>query len=322
MFCKHCGAQLDDDAKFCAYCGKSFVEAAQATQNDTNINKSKKSNSVIPKIALILACVSMWFPIALMLIYITENPLLILPLLAGLLALIPAIIFSIISLIKGFKDRKANPEKNEKLLPRFFSLALCTVLPVIVLIIASAISMPVDYSRATKTFNSGNYEDASRMFAELGDYKDSVAMADESNYLLAIEYAESKCWEEARDLLEPLAEKNYKSARDLYTYCHIRVQADIKILSAESSLKSILKDPSSYQALQKTWSYNVAEESSGSYRVDFYITIKYSATNSFGGRVSDVYEKNSYVFFKNSYGYSVKDIKDILGKSVSQITQE
>lgn len=55
MYCKHCGAQIDSDAKFCSSCGKElFAEAAQqpqdrpySQQNVPQYTQSKSAGRII-----------------------------------------------------------------------------------------------------------------------------------------------------------------------------------------------------------------------------------------------------------------------------------
>lgn len=72
MFCKNCGKQIDDDSKFCMYCGTSFVESAKpvtaATQvqqktiavkdNTKDKPKDKKKTTIL---IIVLVCVALLF---------------------------------------------------------------------------------------------------------------------------------------------------------------------------------------------------------------------------------------------------------------------
>lgn len=54
MYCKHCGKEIDSDAKFCQYCGTS--------QNKTNINNNEDSTQKTKKDIVIPNIKTNWSP--------------------------------------------------------------------------------------------------------------------------------------------------------------------------------------------------------------------------------------------------------------------
>jgi len=42
MYCNNCGKELDDDARFCKYCGKEMAKGDENQNNITNINESQE----------------------------------------------------------------------------------------------------------------------------------------------------------------------------------------------------------------------------------------------------------------------------------------
>lgn len=48
MFCEYCGNQLEDDALFCAKCGKSTTEKNENVPKKVVLEKSEKYDSKIP----------------------------------------------------------------------------------------------------------------------------------------------------------------------------------------------------------------------------------------------------------------------------------
>ena len=52
MHCKHCGNQIENDSKFCSFCGgkvESIVQTSSSQQNPTNQsdNNAKNGNEII-----------------------------------------------------------------------------------------------------------------------------------------------------------------------------------------------------------------------------------------------------------------------------------
>lgn len=69
------------------------------------------------------------------------------------------------------------------------------------------------YQAALTALESGQYAEASRLFNELGDYKDSQTLLQESDYQLAVAALNTGAWEEASRLFNELGD--YKDSLEL-----------------------------------------------------------------------------------------------------------
>lgn len=83
----------------------------------------------------------------------------------------------------------------------------------------------IDYKKAEKLKNNGDYAAAQEMYIALGDYKDSAELADECGYQLAKAAYDSEDYETAAGLFDKLG--SYKNSADLKQDC------DDHILSAK-----------------------------------------------------------------------------------------
>ena len=130
-------------------------------------------------------------------------------------------------------------------------------------------------------------------------YKGSENIKNEYNeacYQLAINYIADKKYADASVALRMLGD--YKYSKQLKLWLDVEDYKDFNDPSkARSELKARLKDPSSYQETSATcWVSPMVREdkTNGVYvKIVNYVSIKYSATNSFGGRISDSYYWNS-----------------------------
>ena len=332
MFCKKCGAQIDDNSIFCAKCGCNLVEgtpAIPANNNSIEVNQptnttKKKKRDRLSNWALILSIISALLPVGVCLdaIGALDDSTYTFMGLVGFLFIIPAFIVSTIATIIAIVKYKKTHEKCRGFNKRMTASCLSTVLPVIVLIIFLIIGKSVNYSKAMDLYNAKDYDEAYESFSSLEDYKDSAEMAKECRYMMAVDLAKSKEWNEARKIFEELAPENYKSSRALYTYCDLWVNAELRVTSVENSLVSQLKNPSSYIATSKKWSYAMTERGESAVNVDLTIYITYSATNSFGGRVTDVYSANKQYVYSNPYGFTVDELRNILNSTVHLIVTD
>lgn len=57
MYCKHCGKEIDDNAKFCSYCGNS----TRQEEAETEVVHSFSGSSYSRGLALIFACLGCVF---------------------------------------------------------------------------------------------------------------------------------------------------------------------------------------------------------------------------------------------------------------------
>lgn len=309
MFCKQCGTQIDDNALFCPSCGYNLVDGSQTTKEQGNDALTKKKDK-FTNFTLVLSVISAFFPIGLILNVLMPGTLVTLLCVLGAIILIPAFVLSSIALIAAFVKRKKI--HNIIFKKRIVSSCLSTALPIVVLLVFFLFQNPINYSQAMKAYEEKDYTRASELFVGLEDYKDSKKMASECNYLTAISLAEKKEWKAAREIFEKLADQNYKASKELYAYCHVWVQAEMKITSAENKLISQLKDPSSYQKMGADFSYTITDRSETALDLALTIHLKYSATNSFGGRVTDTYTNKATVVLSNMYGIDAQTLSEIM----------
>lgn len=96
-----------------------------------------------------------------------------------------------------------------------------TKLLTLVLLLAFALSMTgcdaLDYRKAVDQYNAGNFDDAARMFAQLGDYEDSAALVTRSHYWAAITAMEQGDQEDALSRFLQLGE--YEDSPQRATEC-------------------------------------------------------------------------------------------------------
>ena len=74
-----------------------------------------------------------------------------------------------------------------------------------------------NYNKAMELKESGDYQAASDMFAELGDYEDSAAQITDCSYLSAKRLVDEGKYDEAKTALEKLGD--YKDCKELITKC-------------------------------------------------------------------------------------------------------
>ena len=79
----------------------------------------------------------------------------------------------------------------------------------------------IDYKKAEKLKNDGDYVAAQEMYIALGDYKDSAELADECGYQLAKAAYDSKDYETAAGLFDTLG--SYKNSAELKQECDDRL---------------------------------------------------------------------------------------------------
>ena len=113
------------------------------------------------------------------------------------------------------ESKAAEPaEINQK---KIRVVALCTAVIVIaeigIVIAYKPVKQSLDYKNAFAMFDSGNYDEASSLFEELGDYKDSSEMINEVKYQQAVKYNDSGAYEDALTLFEELGD--YKDSSEM-----------------------------------------------------------------------------------------------------------
>ena len=68
MFCKNCGRELPDDAKFCVQCGASMKQKAESTEKATETDTSNAEGSQAVSASSIVK--KEWFPWAIVLLLV------------------------------------------------------------------------------------------------------------------------------------------------------------------------------------------------------------------------------------------------------------
>lgn len=321
MYCKNCGTQIDDNAKFCSSCGCNLTDETPIVVTEEASNavapKAKNKKDKLITLSLVLSCISVLLPIGLIFeIFLFAF--------IGIIVFIPAFILSTILLIISLVKFKKTREKTTALKKSIASSCLSTAFPIFVLLVSMIFQSPINYSKAVKAYEEKDYARANELFSELDDYKDSKEMAKECNYLKAIELAQKKDWKEAKSILNELATSGYKGSKALAVYCGVKAETDARISMAENKLYSNLKDPSSYQAINYSYSYFLTDRSISAVDMHLSISIKYSAKNSFGGRVTDTYNYETDVVLSQltTYGLSAQKIEELMNKSITKIVSE
>ncbi|MBP5774984.1 MAG: zinc-ribbon domain-containing protein [Clostridiales bacterium] len=96
------------------------------------------------------------------------------------------------------------------------------------------------YLRAGEYFNSKNYREAAKLYKLAGNYKDSAALAKESNYQYGIESMAEGYFDTAKDFLAECGK--YKSAQDLIRVCNAEIYyADGLVNQAVSTYAKVPK---------------------------------------------------------------------------------
>lgn len=114
----------------------------------------------------------------------------------------------------------AAAEKAEKL-QRIRKILIKSLLAVIIIsiLIVSLLtaSRMLKYTEANEQLKSGNYTESITLFADLGDYKESLSYLNEAYYLYGIELEKSGRFREAISCFENVG--NYKDSEDLKVKC-------------------------------------------------------------------------------------------------------
>lgn len=113
------------------------------------------------------------------------------------------------------KENIAKKKKKNK------TIALIVTLIILIAIVAAVIYAMVivpkqNYEKAEELFAAQNYSQAYDIYAELGDYEDSIEKSKECLYIQAVAYRNDKNWDAANPLFEQI--KGYKDADTLIHY--------------------------------------------------------------------------------------------------------
>ena len=187
MFCKHCGNQLDDSAKFCGRCGNPTADApaqpvapVQPVTPPTYVYptepaKPPKKVSVGAIISLIFALSPVYFVTGLV---FNDTGLGFTLAIAGVLLFVPGLLVSLITFIRGFKKYKRDRMKPDFVI-RNISFALMYI-PVLLAVLALIFLNPLMYAYAGSCYDSGDYITAYNTYDLLDDYKDSDDQAEKA----------------------------------------------------------------------------------------------------------------------------------------------
>lgn len=326
MYCFKCGSNMPEGSEFCMHCGTKqpiATDQSNSTQGRfVSATRPKKDKFTI--LCLFFAIGALGLPITLISnIFNNELSFVVsLWLLVGVVTCIPAAILSFIAMILGIKKKKKGTIEKKKFILRVAAFCMAVVLPLVTLAGLFVVGNQLNYSKAFQAYESKDYDRAYELFSNLDDYKDSEINAKECRYLAAVELAKKKQWEDGRNMFQSLASENYKASQALEVYCNIATNAEIRTNMAENELCAHLKDPASYVATSKNCSFVVSPRGEKAIDVSMIISIQYSAKNSFGGRVTDVYECTKNVTFSDIYDFTAEEVSEMLPKSISQIVSD
>ncbi len=156
---------------------------------------------------------------------------------------------------------------------------------------ASELLKEANYKAGLEFEKEGGYSYAATHFEKCGDYMDAKDRAKENNYQMFLkEINEGKMkiaclYAETNDLF------GYKEANKAYLWALVQSECDSAKTSVSNAVKYSCKDPSSYQELYKKayFNFNKNTKDLKTAKLSVEVNLKYSATNSFGGRVTDTY---------------------------------
>ena len=194
-----------------------------------------------------------------------------------------------------------------------------------------------DYKKAQELFEKRQYSDAAELFKKLGDYKDSKvklceALIHKIGFLSTFNPSQSDIIkaEEALEVYNSLSDEE-KSAvsnkSDLPTQDEINELREIRqrkdaeeiiekavLEDAAKTIRSYLKNPSSYQERTDTQSYAfVLWDEEDPTKVHGSVYVYYSALNDFGGRIDSsvhgvwngTYKNGKFTLESSSIGTSM-----------------
>ena len=166
-----------------------------------------------------------------------------------------------------------------------------------------------NYKAGLEFEKAGGYGYAASHFEDCGDYTDAKDRAKENHYQLVLkEIAEGKdsiacLYVETNKLF------GYKEINKAYLWALVQSECDSAKDAVSKAVKYSCKDPSSYIELSRKAFFHFYENKKNSKTANLSVdvTLRYSATNSFGGRVSDTYEYSTKVKTVDLRGYSYKE---------------
>ncbi len=178
---------------------------------------------------------------------------------------------------------------------------------------------------ARASVESSDYKTAVELYSAYKGQEDIKNELKESKYNLAISYVEKEEFLSVYELLEELG--GYRYSKKLLLWSRVESNKDFDASSsARSELKSKLKDPSSYQEISAySWSTPIirkAENGNPMIQIMRYVSIDYSATNSFGGRISDTYYWDTEGPSFSGEGLKEKELEDLMKMKKKDIIEK
>lgn len=179
--------------------------------------------------------------------------------------------------------------------------------------------------RARSAVESGDYEIAIQLYSAYTGKENIENELREVKYNLAISYVEKEEYLDAGDYLEELGD--YKYSKELHMWSRVKSNMNFDAsYSARKDLKARLKDPSSYEEYGAYYwnTYYIGKVNAGNLTVEItrYVTLSYSATNSFGGRVSDTYEWSTDGPSFAAKGFEKEELEELLEMSKSEVIEK
>ena len=174
---------------------------------------------------------------------------------------------------------------------------------------------------AKKAFEAGSYNVAIEIYKACENQKSVAKELKEAKYNHGISCIKNGNLAVARAVLREIEGYKYSDALIIW----ITVQEEKAFndpTEARRELKARLKDPSSYQEISThSWGLAVVtkEEGKPCVRMMKYTSIKYSATNSFGGRIQDTYYWEKKGTSIPGAGYTSNELENIVKMNKQEI---
>lgn len=324
--CPECGGSVSSESKNCIHCGYPLAaeepvkENAEETIKETVEKPAPVKGAKLTTCALIFSWLSVLFPVSYLVNFFISDSWLAIPILAGLVFLVPAVICSIIALCKAVSEKKKTGNKRADFNKRRFAFVLSVVLPLAVVLAYFVFRAPITYNRAKEAMENGEYSKAINLLATVDPYKDSQDIIIECRYLKAVDQAVFYNWDAATELLQYFADRDYKAGKKLFVYSWIKSSQEDCIKSAENTLINRLKDPSSYSRIDTYFSsVYFTNGDDGSVHMHLTLEITYMAKNSFNANVKDTYTTTGFYVLEDAYGFTADEIEEIYESSFDQI---
>lgn len=169
---------------------------------------------------------------------------------------------------------------------------------------ASELLKEANYKAGLEFEKEGSYSYAATHFEKCGDYMDAKDRAKENHYQLVLkEIADGKegiacLYVETNELF------GYKETNKAYLWALVQSECEAAKNAVSNAVKYSCKDPSSYLELSRKAFFYFNKNNSKTAKLSVAVTLRYSATNSFGGRVSDTYKYTTKAETVDLLGYS------------------